>query len=351
MSRVIANSKYTIKRLLRPKGQGIVEFALIMAFCAGVGLFVRDAGFRDVLNASYSGSKPSLQSNTVAEIGDIYRIDILGNESIQKKYEKMLRQYGEKSRGQLITVTPTGQEGEHYDISDIVSSNERLAADQGALANIANAFIGYTRADLKSDAFFGGKNEFNKAENINYLNNNGKILLASYYDDKDFTVGEDGTVTFDDKPSVRIVGERTGISANDLVHWMRGDYGTITEDSNGKKIRTYDEDYSANFTVSKGKNDNLKNGQEQYSDTITYYATDTRYFFSDGMINPSYNDPPNGKIADYDAKRNIRIHFQFDNTDNKDDTAKVIGVKIYMQQAGGNALPGTEAKIGTYYAK
>ena len=172
MSRVIANSKYTIKRLLRPKGQGIVEFALIMAFCAGVGLFVRDAGFRDVLNASYSGSKPSLQSNTVAEIGDIYRIDILGNESIQKKYEKMLRQYGEKSRGQLITVTPTGQEGEHYDISDIVSSNERLAADQGALANIANAFIGYTRADLKSDAFFGGKNEFNKPDNINYLKNN-----------------------------------------------------------------------------------------------------------------------------------------------------------------------------------
>ena len=39
------------------KGQGIVEFALVLALCAGIGLAAREAGLLDALNDSYSSQQ------------------------------------------------------------------------------------------------------------------------------------------------------------------------------------------------------------------------------------------------------------------------------------------------------
>ena len=43
-----------MKRLFNKKGQGLVEFALILAFCVGVGLAARDAGLLDAFSDSFN---------------------------------------------------------------------------------------------------------------------------------------------------------------------------------------------------------------------------------------------------------------------------------------------------------
>lgn len=43
-------------QFLNKKGQGIVEFALILAFCAGIGIAAREAGFSEALDAAFAGT-------------------------------------------------------------------------------------------------------------------------------------------------------------------------------------------------------------------------------------------------------------------------------------------------------
>ena len=62
MSEFIEN----LKRLNNKKGQGIVEFSLLCAFCAAIAIFMRDAGFSEAFNGALEKSKPELYSAAIA---------------------------------------------------------------------------------------------------------------------------------------------------------------------------------------------------------------------------------------------------------------------------------------------
>ena len=46
----------TVLKFLNKKGQGIVEFALILAFCVGIGIAAREAGLAEALDAAFAGT-------------------------------------------------------------------------------------------------------------------------------------------------------------------------------------------------------------------------------------------------------------------------------------------------------
>ena len=46
----------TVLQFLNKKGQGIVEFALVLAFCAGIGMAAREAGLAEALDAAFAGT-------------------------------------------------------------------------------------------------------------------------------------------------------------------------------------------------------------------------------------------------------------------------------------------------------
>lgn len=73
MKRLIAKINEVLKCLLTKNGQGLVEFVLILAFCAGIGIAAREAGFGQALNALFdSGEKPEYET---AAIGGVRKID------------------------------------------------------------------------------------------------------------------------------------------------------------------------------------------------------------------------------------------------------------------------------------
>ena len=55
-----------LKQRINNKGQGIVEFALLCAFCAAIGIFAHDVDFSGAFNETLDKSKPVLYA---AEIG------------------------------------------------------------------------------------------------------------------------------------------------------------------------------------------------------------------------------------------------------------------------------------------
>lgn len=50
------NKPAKVLQFLNKKGQGIVEFALVLAFCAGIGLAAREAGLAEALDAAFAGT-------------------------------------------------------------------------------------------------------------------------------------------------------------------------------------------------------------------------------------------------------------------------------------------------------
>ena len=118
MSTIVSELVNYLKRLLNKKGQGIVEFALLCAFCAAIGLFARDAGFAEVFKESFENSKD-----------DLYWAEI----KRRTKYSYM--HYFEDLQWKLK------KSGE---LNDSNTSDERILADQKALVKIAETFFGKT---------------------------------------------------------------------------------------------------------------------------------------------------------------------------------------------------------------
>ena len=59
MMGVVTKINEKLKSLFRQKGQGLVESALILALCVGIGLAAREMGFFDAISAVFdSGEQP-----------------------------------------------------------------------------------------------------------------------------------------------------------------------------------------------------------------------------------------------------------------------------------------------------
>ena len=105
-----------LKQRIRNKGQGVVEFALLCAFCAAIGIFARDVDFAGAFGGSLDKSKPVLYA---AEIG-------------QRKINNYMDYYYAMRYQTSATIR-----GE-------MDNPERIRADQKALVKIAETYLGKT---------------------------------------------------------------------------------------------------------------------------------------------------------------------------------------------------------------
>lgn len=117
MTGIMLESICFVKRRFNKKGQGIVEFALLCAFCAAIGLFVRDAGFSEAFYDSLDKSKPELYA---AEIG----------QRLRNNYMEYYHKWRYKTAETIRSEDP--------------ENKERILADQKALVKIAETFLGKT---------------------------------------------------------------------------------------------------------------------------------------------------------------------------------------------------------------
>ena len=105
-----------LKQRINNKGQGIVEFALLCAFCAAIGIFAHDVDFSGAFNESLDKSKPVLYA---AEIGQRQRNNYM--------------EYYRAMRYQTAAA-----------IKSEMDNPERIEADQKALVKIAETYLGKT---------------------------------------------------------------------------------------------------------------------------------------------------------------------------------------------------------------
>ena len=105
-----------LKQRINNKGQGIVEFALLCAFCAAIGIFAHDVDFSGAFNDALDKSKPVLYA---AEIGQRQRNNYMD--------------YYHAMRYQTAAT-----------IKSEMDNPERIEADQKALVKIAETYLGKT---------------------------------------------------------------------------------------------------------------------------------------------------------------------------------------------------------------
>ena len=105
-----------LKQRINNKGQGIVEFALLCAFCAAIGIFAHDVDFSGAFNDVLDQSKPVLYA---AEIGQRQRNNYM--------------EYYHAMRYQTAAT-----------IKSEMDNPERIEADQKALVKIAETYLGKT---------------------------------------------------------------------------------------------------------------------------------------------------------------------------------------------------------------
>lgn len=107
-----------LKQRIKNKGQGIVEFALLCAFCAVIGIFIRDVDLSGAFDESIDKSKPVLYA---AEIGQRKRNNYM------EYYHAMRYQ----TKSEILS-------GPYKD------NPTRIEADQKALVKIAETYLGKT---------------------------------------------------------------------------------------------------------------------------------------------------------------------------------------------------------------
>ena len=130
---------------LNEKGQDLVEYALILAFCAALLTGLKSDAFNDTLKAvfergAYDDVSTSINAGTYAQAGKIW---------------------SQSSRRTLNDIQY--ENGRYYLGEDIVSNEKRLEADRAALTNIANFFLGMSVETAKVNVFNDEfKKEYNK---------------------------------------------------------------------------------------------------------------------------------------------------------------------------------------------
>ena len=165
------------------KGQGLTEYVLLLAFIAAIAFMLNSGGLLGTVKGSYNES----QGIFAMLFGDNSRPD-----------------WG------------------HADVSTFNESNsaERLARDQEALVNLANFFMGKTKAEVKAILSVPGHKEGYSADVA--WNGGEDVVLGRIYRN------DDGGTEFN---SLAINENYSPY----IYNWMQGDYGT-----NGSYNLSYD---------------------------------------------------------------------------------------------------------------
>ena len=272
-----------LRTYLNEKGQDLVEYTLTIAFCAALLMGLNSDAFNNSMKAVFESD---------ANIYD----DVSTSLSIGNIYKDAVERWSQNSRRTLVQINY--ENGKYVLGEDVIANEERKEIDRQALYNIADFFLGMDLSTIKTDVF---KNELGGG----YFKEGSygtDILLMSYYDYVDDVESSYDPVTqqYTTPVKTEIVTERKGnvngvlqyLYANEVIHWMQGDYGSYKDPNNS------------------------------YDAALDFDST-KRYLFSNEMIT-SDTSKSKGSI-----KRNVRVNFQLTN-------GVVTGVKVRLQQNGTN---------------
>ena len=277
-----------IRTYLNEKGQDLVEYTLILAFCAVMLLGLNsDEAHHTIRQVFEKGVFDDVK--TVIAAGNPYTTAVVNWSESSRRTLAVV----ELQKGKWVLKRENGK------VVDVIPNEDRLEADRQALYNIADFFLGMDTDTLISKVF---RNE--KAlggVNSNYFKNGADILLLSYTDSADVENNYNSNTQQYDKndaatTNITLATEGRLYDASEVIHWMQGDYGNYKDTNSEFDYSTYDS--SKNFDSTK------------------------RYLYSNEMIDP---DPANSKGNN--IKRNIRVNFTI--TD-----GVVTGVKVRAQQNG-----------------
>jgi len=194
------------RKYFNRKGQGIVEYAILLAVIVGLAVLLNDGSISNEVKGSFDSVAALFRGEDVQGQGQS------GYVALNKRGKNQLRDY------------TTGQ--------DLVDDKLRIEADQATLVNIAGFFMGKTKAEVK--AAIGGSDG---------SATQGTLLL----DYKDWT--EEGSYTNGDIKTGLSDYTKYGTTPSDhtngrIYNWMQGDYGTNGYNSD------YDYDAGTRYLVS-----------------------------------------------------------------------------------------------------
>ena len=260
----------TLRTYLNEKGQDLVEYTLLLAFCAALLMALNSNTFNQTIRMVFEKGVFD-DVSTVLGAGNAYTVAV--------------EKWSQSSRRTLVEIKKVN--GKYVLGEDVIPNSERLEADRQALNYIADFFLGMSLSQVKTDVF---RNEFK--EDSDFFTKERDILILSYKDNVKETEDTYDPVTQQYAVTAKtdIMTEGRKYNANEVIHWMQGDYG---------KYKDPTASYDSSLDFNSGK----------------------RYLYSNEMIDPDSSNVGNT------VKRNIRINLTF--TD-----GVVTGIRVRAQQNG-----------------
>lgn len=269
-----------LRNVFNEKGQDLVEYALILAFCAALVYSLNGVGFTGTI-------RNVLRTYVFDNVTRVYGLGSFYTEAYNK--------WGKASDEDVINADQAA----------------RLAADQAALLNIGGYFIGMKRSDLEATFHL-------KPNQSDMVNTGQKFLVTKFLEDPDGAGTYAPKMNVDDNGnyyvSRNLDEDRT---AGQIFKWIQGDYS--------KEIEVTFEDRDVNFLQ----------GETQQKTVATEY-NDSRFFFSDyTMINGKGASTGGDRGAGYSVKANFTYV-------KKDGVSYVSKVEVWLDPLSNNK--GTNVK-------
>ena len=222
MSEVGTKCREVRKRLLTQKGQGLVEFALILAFCAAIAWAANEVGFGDAISSLLDrGDQPEYVTAAIGGHGTKPTVSPTDPSTNPTNPTDPTDPTNPTGGGGWGTKDPI----DYY--LDEASQAERLANDQDALINIAKHFIGLTMEQVQG---LLNNNTADMAEN------NKEVLLGHLV-----PVGNNKGMKFEADARLNKA------EAENIFAWMQGYQDTVMSNSSNKNTLIKNDMYDPNY--------------------------------------------------------------------------------------------------------
>lgn len=364
MMGVVTKINEKLKSLFRQKGQGLVESALILALCVGIGLAAREMGFFDAISAVFdSGEQPEYLtaaigggtaggSNSGNTGGNETGGNTGGNETGGNTggNETGGNTGGNETGGNTGvnpdgTRTGTGGIGpsgkdwgaidpkdyynkEYDDFTKEASQADRLKADQNALVNIAKHFIGMTQEEVKKLMKNGTAADMNKNSEDITLGHFVPVIVDGKYAGMKFET-EATKLKLGDGTTINVPsGYLKKSEQENIIAWMQGIY----TENNGPTVNGVQ------------KNEN--------------YDSSRMYLVSDYVVSQDWADS-SGSIQQNGLK--IKLEYNYSNNDyggtvntslTKPEDVVVVGVHLCLDpKSQDNDALGTTSSYNSMSSK
>ncbi len=197
-----------ISKSLKQKGQGIVEYAILLAFVVGIAMMLQGVGLANAVKDTFDSVATLLRG--------------------ENKYVTALKKWGHMTVDELMAIP----------------NDQRLAADQQALINMGQALIGKSWDELQAD-FFNDKNKnATTVNNLQNWNKNDDLVILNFE-------------PVNKNDGAGLLTLKNDSQGKNSINWMQGDYGTKGE--NGYTYSTQGFDNQTRYFFSdemiKDKND------------------------------------------------------------------------------------------------